>query len=458
MNFSMGARVVYALCASFAIFLVIGITDHYFSAHFAYGEVSQPQSALGPTLSDHTLRAEVVFRGINFPTSLAFLGINDILVLEKNEGTVRRIVNGNMLEDPLLKVNVSTQGERGMLGIAAATNNCEISKPFIFLYFTEANPNKDPVNPNLKESPVRNKLYRYELEDDKLVNPKLILDLPRSNWSIHNGGKVSIGPDCNVYLTVGDLYGENPQGSQLLSGKAGILRVNQEGLAVKTNGNDYVLGSSHPLNKYYAYGIRNSFGMDFDPVTGYLWDTENGPGFGDEINLVGPGFNSGWSEIQGFWKVTDQNMTVSHIDDLSDFSGKTYYSYPELATFRSVGLTGLSFLETTRYGLHYENDLVVGDFHNGNLYHFELKRDRTELDLIGELRDRIADNTTGLNRNILGRGFGGITDIEVSPDGYLYILSLYKGGDDCPGTSSEEKNCISYDSELQGTIFRVVSE
>ena len=55
------------------------------------------------------------------------------------------------------------------------------------------------------------------------------------------------------------------------------------------------------MNLYYAYGIRNSFGIDFDPVTGKLWDTENGPGYGDEINLVKPGFNSGWGKIQGMW-------------------------------------------------------------------------------------------------------------------------------------------------------------
>ena len=60
-----------------------------------------------------------------------------------------------------------------------------------------------------------------------------------------------------------------------------------------------IIGDEDPLNKYYAYGIRNSFGIDFDPVTGKLWDTENGPGYGDEINLVEPGFNSGWSKVQG---------------------------------------------------------------------------------------------------------------------------------------------------------------
>lgn len=53
---------------------------------------------------------------------------------------------------------------------------------------------------------------------------------------------------------------------------------------------------------YYGYGIRNSFGIYFDPITGKLWDTENGPNYGDEINLVEPGFNSGWSQIQDVWK------------------------------------------------------------------------------------------------------------------------------------------------------------
>ena len=135
---SVGAKIVLTFCNSFMIILIIGITRYYFSAQFAYGEVSQPQRASGPIFSDPNLKAEVVFRGIDFPTSMAFLGYNDILVLEKNEGTVRRIVNGNMLEDPLLKVNVSDKGEKGMLGIAVARDNCKVNEPYIFLYYTEA--------------------------------------------------------------------------------------------------------------------------------------------------------------------------------------------------------------------------------------------------------------------------------------------------------------------------------
>ena len=82
-----------------------------------------------------------------------------------------------------------------------------------------------------------------------------------------------------------------------VDGTGGIIRITQDSQEVAYN----PLGSAYPQNFYYAYGIRNSFGMDFDPLTGNLWDTENGPNYGDEINLVEPGFNSGWAQVQGFW-------------------------------------------------------------------------------------------------------------------------------------------------------------
>ena len=172
MHLVLGAIIVMTICYSLSFLLSNGNTGDDFDA---YGGISLPQSASGPFLKDSNLRAEVVFSGINFPTYMAFLGDNDILVLEKNEGTVRRIVNGNMLEDPLLKVNVSAKSERGMLGIAVARDNGTTIKPsYVFLYYTEAEEevqNKELVNQTLGESPVRNWLYRYELLDYKLVHP-----------------------------------------------------------------------------------------------------------------------------------------------------------------------------------------------------------------------------------------------------------------------------------------------
>ena len=77
-------------------------------------------SPKGPTILDPNLKAEVVFRGLKYPTSMAFLGPNDILVTEKDAGTVQRIVNGTELQQPLLNVSVATYAHRGMLGIAIA--------------------------------------------------------------------------------------------------------------------------------------------------------------------------------------------------------------------------------------------------------------------------------------------------------------------------------------------------
>ena len=119
------------------------------------------------------------------------------------------------------------------------------------------------------------------------------------------------------------------------------------------------------INKYYAYGIRNSFGLDFDPVTGKLWDTENGPSFGDEINLIEPGFNSGWKDVQGVWKVKGGNEGDAELnpsDGLADFGGKGKYSAPKFIWENVVGPTAIKFLDSDKIGKQYQNDMFVGDF------------------------------------------------------------------------------------------------
>src|SRR5919107_5863389 len=147
-------------------------------------------------LKDSNLKVELVAQVSPPSTSMAFLGPNDILVLEKETGTVQRITDGKMLPQPLLQVPVSPTNERGMLGIAIAKHNN--GPTYVFLYYT---------TPGDGAQSLANVLYRYELvnNNQQLVNPKLLLSLPAIPGTNHNGGKVVIGPDNNVYVVIGDL-------------------------------------------------------------------------------------------------------------------------------------------------------------------------------------------------------------------------------------------------------------
>jgi glucose/arabinose dehydrogenase len=373
-------------------------------------------------LKDPNLKVELVAQGLRTPTSMAFLGPNDLLVMEKESGTVQRIVNGQMHPQHLLQVPVSTTSERGMLGIAIAKHN---SGPiYVFLYYT-----KDGGG---GPQSLANVLYRYELSDDQqLVNAKLLLNLPALPGPNHDGGKVLVGPDSNVYIVIGDLRAHRTRAQNVVNGPpadstGGILRVTQDGQPVSSA----PLGQgSTPLDLYYAYGIRNSFGIDFDPVTKKLWDTENGPTFGDEINLVEPGFNSGWVQVQGIWTVEGSlkkgPVNPNPSANLVDFGGKGKYRAPEFIWTKPVAPTALKFLNSAKFGSQYQNDMFVGDIKNGNLYHFKLNQDRTGLVLSGTLSNKISNKPQDSQPIIFASGFdGGITDLQVGPDGYLYVAAF----------------------------------
>jgi glucose/arabinose dehydrogenase len=283
-----------------------------------------------------------------------------------------------------------------------------------------------------------------------MINPLLLLDLPtdpvKAGRTDHNGGKVVVGPDSNVYLIVGEVGGHRTQAQNIADGPApnglgGVLRVTQDGQIVESN--TPIFGEESPLNIYYAMGIRNSFGMDFDPLTGNLWDTENGPSAGDEINLVAPGFNSGWALIQGYADNNNNDnddVTLqgdeSYPENLVYF-GNSHYSDPEFVWINPIGITDITFLDSDKLGKQYTNNMFVGDINNGYLYRFVLNDLRNGI-LVDEgfngnmeaLSDNEVDEPGESQSLVFGRGFGGITDIEVGMDGYLYVLtysgSLYR--------------------------------
>jgi glucose/arabinose dehydrogenase len=369
------------------------------------------------------LALELVVEGLDLPTSMRFLDDGTILVLEKNNGQVRVVSDGKLLDEPAIDVEVATAVEQGLLGIAIWNGENDTS---VFLYLTEN-----------YEDKTRNVIYKYIYDENEktLENMTLVLELPGEPGPFHNGGKLATGPrDGYLYAVIGDVSSgggilDNQIPGRPPNDKSVILRVDRDsGTPVEDNPFYNYTGSMEKLHQYYAYGIRNSFGMEFDPMTGKLWMTENGDDVYDEINIVEPGFNSGWHKIMG--PIVRTNMTIEN--DLIIFDGAKYGD-PIFSWYAPVGVTDIEFLNSTKLGEKYDDNVFVGDINNGNLYFFEVNGNRTGVTFHDpRLLDLVADpvkegEDSELSSLILGDGFGRITDIESGPDGLLYIMTYEDG-------------------------------
>ena len=348
-------------------FLLIGILPVFGAPILKYEDVATTKSV----------------QGLSRPTTMAFVG-DDMLVLQKNDGKVRLVRDGVLQEKPVLDVNVSNDSERGMLGITTVGST-------VYLYFTESTADGG--------QPLGNRIYRYDWDGQALVNPALIQDLPATPGPHHDGGAMVTGLDGTVYAVIGDLN------------RNGILQNYPTGQPDDTS---VILRVEQ--GTYQAIGIRNSFGLAIDPLTGNLWQTENGPDSYDEVNLVHPNFNSGWETIMG-------PATESELSLLPSFENFVY-SDPEFSWQEVVTPTALSFTDSAGFE-KYKNSLFVGDCNFGNLYKFELNSDRTEFVFDDPaLADRVINAGERMEEIVFGTGFGCITDLEVAPDGSLYVVSL----------------------------------
>lgn len=359
-----------------------------------------------PSLRDPNLKVESFVSGISFPTSMLFLNENNILVLEK-DGNVRLVSNGMLQAQPLVSLTVDTKNERGLLGAEKVGES-------VFLYAT------------VKEGEVINRIYKYTLAGAELTNEEVFMDLPGTPATNHQGGKLAVSNDGYLYSVTGELQRDGKD-QNIVNGpdpdfSGAILKINPNDGSPAPNNPFQGDNPDDPLNWYQAYGIRNSFGLGIDPVTGTLWDTENGAQSYDEINLVSPGFNSGWKLAMG--PISDSGITEN---DLVSFPNSSYKD-PILSFIDSFGITDIEFLNSDKLGAEYSNNAFVGDIGYGNLYRFELNDDRTDFNLDSPgLADRVVDNDDELASILFGEGFAGVTDIKTGPDGFLYVLSFDDG-------------------------------
>jgi uncharacterized protein YjbI with pentapeptide repeats len=366
---------------------------------FILGFVITFPTALGdPLIFDLNFKLEEVVNKMNFPVQMDFVG-DDLLVIEKG-GNVRLVRDGILHHEPVLQVDVVNSGNTGLLGITHVEDT-------VYLYMTQKTENPD--------EPLVNRIYKYQWNGNKLVNPVLVNEIPGGLG--HTSGVMITDLEGNVFTIIGDLFREGflqhfeveePDDTSV------VLRVGLDDTILRP----YL--SENPFEHYYGIGIRNSFGLTIDPETGYLWQTENGPENFDEINLIRPGFDGGWKSIRG-------PASAEQIENLKKIKGFSY-SNPEFSWETIVSPTGLTFIDSEHFR-DYHDTLFVTDFSTGSIFKFNLNNARTGFEFNNpDLQDLVANPGDSLFEIIFGVGFGPIVDIEQGPDGFLYLISLDKEG------------------------------
>ncbi|MGH2738684.1 MAG: PQQ-dependent sugar dehydrogenase, partial [Actinomycetota bacterium] len=301
---------------------------------------------------------------LEFPTNLAFAPDERIFFTEKNTGRVRIIEDGRLLSTPFVTVSLRKQRwyETGLLGLALHPSFP--SEPWVYLYYS---------------SPDRNLLVRVRAEGNEGTDVETILrGLPVSQF--HVGGDMAFGPDGLLYVAVGDSTERGlAQDPGSIGGK--ILRLRPDGSLPPDN----PIGPDSPV---YSMGHRNSFGLCFDPETGNLWETENGPTAHDEVNLIEAGGNYGWPIVLG------PGGEPPFIDPVLDFPG-------------IIIPTGCAFYGAPSLGRRSEGALFFGTL-RGILHRAMLSPDRRGV---------------RANHRFL-TGLPGITDVQMGPDGRLYLATV----------------------------------
>ena len=310
------------------------------------------------------------------PVAMAFDPDGRIFFTDK-AGSVRLIdTSGNLLPDPVITLDTDQCFERGMLGITLDpdwnTNH------YIYVYHT--------LYGGSPCSDTENRVVRFQELNGTGYNPTVLYTFPAVGAGNHNGGNLHFGPDGKLYVTVGD--DANASHSQDLGSPNGKMhRLNPDG-TVPTDNPFY--GQTNVEWSIYAYGLRNSVDFDFDPMTGDLFASENGPNCDDEVNRVLPGYDYGW---RSGYTCGDDDPSFNTIPALWRWT-------PPIAP------TGITFFRGTFPRA--ENRCFMCDYNTGSLRYLVLSGDRTDI----------------VNEVVLPLP-GGIQcheDLETGPDGNLYFI------------------------------------
>ena len=487
-----------------------------------------------PTVYDTNLAVRAVVSGLNQPIGIAFLGPDSYFMVEKASGQVKwvRPVGGVQTTTVVLDLPVNSNSERGLLSVALHPNFP--TNPGVYLFWTESSTGADsavaakvgnanspypPGTPN----PFGSRIDRFVWNGSSLAFAQNLLvirsfqaDPTQPLRGNHNGGVIKFareGGRARLYVVMGDqgrrgqlqnlefgapadpiLHPEfpgrrpvrrsgarpgSPLGCRAAAQRRRQCARRQPVLRLRPrliNGGNAAVGTQ--LQKVFAYGVRNSFGLDIDPASGDVWIQENGDDSFSELNRVVAGQNGGWVQIAGpvsriaeFKAIESGTFFLSPgkyagmqqvrypatlladtpeqvLSRLYMLPGATYHD-PEFSWRFEIAPGGIGFLRSRNLGPQYENDLFMGAavpaMEGGYLFHFNLTGNRRKIGVDDpRIEDRVADNlekhnfappggTVGELGIIesesfrFGRDFGIATDIKTGPNGNLFVVSLWRG-------------------------------
>lgn len=442
-------------------------------------ESSEPADETGIELQDETLAVEVLLSDLDQPTAMAFLPDDRVLVTEKATGKVQLIADGEGTAEAI-DLAVNFFDERGLLGIAVHPDFD--TDPYVYLHWTWRGDGDGPEailgedTDEATEVPaLGNRIDRFVFEDDHLRFDLNLVEFPSNTLETdttgrvrgnHDAGPLTFGPDGKLYTMMGDqnLRGQlqnivdgPPPNDEHLAGV--ILRLNDDGTIPEDNpfysaGADIGGELGENIQAIYVYGVRNGFGLAFEPRSGNLWQTENGDDSFDEINVFEAGDNSGWIQIMGasgsletFRSIEiesedgldvesfpPENLAQSvdgALGALFELPGSRFVE-PVLAYVHPPALTAISLVPDDSLGGSSAGSAWVGTVLTDALIRYPLGDGGRSLAVEGGLADGVDDNESkgDLGESaeyVVGTGFGTITDIVWGPDESLYVVSISNG-------------------------------
>lgn len=318
----------------------------------------------------------------NFPVALAFAPDGRLFYTEKATGDIRLVRADGMSQiEPVLHLDTDALVERGLLGIAldpAYSDNGTIWTVH--------------TRPGTAADWPANEVVRFHEADGMGSDPQVMLSVPITTGELrHNGGNLHFDGDGLLYLSLGD-YGDaaNAQDLDVPQGKIHRFQVTDDGLKPAP-------GNPFPDSSIYAYGLRNSFDFTLDPLGSAIFGSENGFHCDDEINLILPGKNYGWSADYG---------TQCFGTDLLDLPD---YMPPLLSYTPTIAPTGITVYDGDAFP-GWRGQVFFCAFNTGVITRAVLDDTRTQVLATAPL-EMAKDQACRL-------------DITTGPDGYLYFADL----------------------------------